>query len=449
MNTPSLETENPETRRWKALALMQSAFSYATLSNLLRVIGAGVLVASVSIFLLKGWEAGNDVQRYAMLLAHTILLSITGLGIGHWVGESKGARLFLALSLISSLVNYAVLGGLIYSQVQWDNGLLDYPGFAHWQAGSLTAALTTAAAALVLLAPIAWIAFLTLARRSAAALTLLFIASGSLLLVPLRQTEPVALIIALSALLLVSQAARLKRKDTTLATPEGRFARWILFAPLFLLAGRGLYLYSADLVMYTVICGSVYLAMRQISMDRDASPRTVIMVNRASALPAMATAAGITSIAVDANWLMEPLYLPVFAAAASALFIDISLRAPAGGDAYRRFAGLTVATAMLANLWLFPGLLSAAACMLSGLPIAVYGYSVQQRLVFATGLITFVAGVAHQCHTVFVWFDWGNWAVLALIGMVAIVTGSILERHGTVLRARLTNWRRSIASWQN
>ena len=46
MNAPALDTDVRDAGRWKARALMQSAFSYATLSNLLRVLGAGVLVAS-------------------------------------------------------------------------------------------------------------------------------------------------------------------------------------------------------------------------------------------------------------------------------------------------------------------------------------------------------------------------------------------------------------------
>ena len=449
MNAPVIETETRDTGRWKALALMQSAFSYVTLSNLLRVLGAGVLVASVSIFLLKGWSTGNDIQRYLMLLAHTVLLGVTGLGIGHWVRESKGARLFLALALVSAVVNFAVLGGLIYSQLQWDGWLSLYPGFANWQAGTPAAAFITAVSALLLLAPVAWIAFLSLARRSALPLTLLFLASGSLLLIPVRQAEPIAALLLVSAVVLFSQVTRLRRRDTTLATAEGRFARWIVFAPVVMLAGRGMYLYSADAVLFTVIWATAFMGLRQFSMDPGISDRTAVFLNRVSVLPAVTTAAGVTTIAADANWLADPVYIPMFAVTASALFLDISLRSVSGGSGYRRLASLTVSLAMLANLWLFPSLLTAAVCLVSGLAIAIYGYSAQQRIVFGAGLFTLIAGVIHQCHTVFFWFDWSNWVVLALIGIIAIIAGSVLERHGTVLRARLGHWKRSLGEWQN
>lgn len=448
MNAPALKAENPDSMRTKTLLLLQSAFSYATLSNLLRLMGAGVLVASVSIFLLKGWATGNDIQRYLMLLAHTVLLGIAGLSIGYWIKESKGARLFLALSLVSAVVNFAVLGGLIYSQIQWDNGLQIYPSFAHWQAGTLSAALATTGAAWFLLAPVAWISFLSLARRSAPQLTLLFMAAGSLLLVPVRQTEPVALLFLLTTIFVLIQVTRLRRADTSLTTPEGRFACGILFLPLAIFVGRGMYLYSADIILLTVISTSIFIGLRQITSDSALSERSRTFINLLSVVPAFTTALGVTGIAVDGNWFANPVYIPLFAVTASALLVDISMRSASGGG-YRRLASLTLAVTMLANLILFPNLFSAVVCLISGLAISIYGYSVRQRILFAAGLITLTTGILYQSRVAFLWFDWENWAVLAMIGIVAIVAGSVLERHGTVLRARMTDWRQSLKTWQN
>ena len=107
--TPSVE--GPEAERSRS-ALMQTLLDYASLSNMLRLLGAGVLMTSVSVFLFKGWSTGNDVERYLMLLTHTLLLAGTGLVIGRWVKESKGARLFLGLAQIFAMVNFAVLGAI-------------------------------------------------------------------------------------------------------------------------------------------------------------------------------------------------------------------------------------------------------------------------------------------------------------------------------------------------
>ena len=43
----------------------------ASLSRILRGIGAAALIAAASTFLLQHWETGGDLQRYYALLAHT------------------------------------------------------------------------------------------------------------------------------------------------------------------------------------------------------------------------------------------------------------------------------------------------------------------------------------------------------------------------------------------
>ena len=67
--------------------------AWRSLPALLRSLGAATVVAAVSIFLLQGWDQGNDVQRYLILLAHTVGLAGLGFASGRWIGESKGARL--------------------------------------------------------------------------------------------------------------------------------------------------------------------------------------------------------------------------------------------------------------------------------------------------------------------------------------------------------------------
>ena len=58
--------------------VMHSIRNFATLSEALRILGAGVLLASMSVFLLQGWSEGNDIRRYLLLLAQTGLLGAAG-----------------------------------------------------------------------------------------------------------------------------------------------------------------------------------------------------------------------------------------------------------------------------------------------------------------------------------------------------------------------------------
>lgn len=443
-------TENAGTEPLsKRASIMETLKNYASLSTLLRTLGAGVLVASVSMFLFKGWSSSNDVERYFMLLAHTVALAITGVIIGYWVKESKGARLFLILSLISTVVNYSVLGGLLYSQVQWDGARTFYPQFARWNAGTLSTALTTAGIGWALLVPVAWISFMALARRSVWRLTLLFLFAGSALLIPVRETAYVAVTVGIVTFVLLFHVIRAKKRDSTLTTPEGRFSRLILFSMPVLMVGRGMFLYGADIMMFTVISALVMLVVRQVAVDAQLSTRTRTILNRLSVIPAIATALGITGVLADNNWIPESLWIPMFVLTGAALLLEISMRSPVGGSGYRRFAGMMVSLGVLVNLWAIPNVDTALISTTTGLIVTILGYSGKQRFVFGTGLAAFLVGVVYQCSIAFSVFDFSSWSALAAVGIFAIVAGSVLERHGAVIKVRLSDWRQSFQQWQN
>ena len=65
-------------RSFTVEGIAESVRNFATLSEALRILGAAVLVASMSVFLLQGWNEGNDINRYLLLLAQTGLLSAAG-----------------------------------------------------------------------------------------------------------------------------------------------------------------------------------------------------------------------------------------------------------------------------------------------------------------------------------------------------------------------------------
>ena len=123
----------PSRSRFDADRIMQSIRNFATVSEALRILGAAGLLASMSLFLLQGWNDGNDIGRYLMLLTQTGLLAAAGFAMSHGLKETKGARLFFGLALVSVPANFTILGALLYSVFQWDGALTTYPGFATWQ----------------------------------------------------------------------------------------------------------------------------------------------------------------------------------------------------------------------------------------------------------------------------------------------------------------------------
>ncbi len=192
----------------------------------------------------------------------------------------------------------------------------------------------------------------------------------------------------------------------------------------------------------------VCLVLRQIATDAEASERTRVVVNCLSMLPVLTAGAGATGV-LEANHLLPDAFLiPAFAAVVAGMALEISMRSPAGGAGYRRIAGLFAASCTLVNLWLFPGVDTALISTAAGLLVAVLGHAGKQRVVFAAGLVALLSGIAWQCYAAFRMFDLGSWTTLALMGIVAIVAGSLLERYGAIISARLANWRQSLRNWQ-
>ncbi len=418
-----------------------------SLSRLLRVFGAAVLVASVSVFLLQGWQTGNDVNRYLLLLAHTVLLAGTGFVSGRWIKETKGARLFLAMALVSVSVNFAILGGLVYSQFQWDSALGVYPDFATWRADAPLTTLAVAAAAILVLAPVAWLGFLVLARRSALPLTALYLTANAALLAPVRESEAVAALLIVVTLPALVRVVAAGRRDRSLATAEGIFARTVQFLPAGILLARSVYLYAPDAVLLTVASLCVYLAVRQLS--QQAHPASVVRsgLELFATIPAAATAMG-TAAVVAETWPNAGAWvLPLSSLVFAGLTLELSLRSLRRGAALRRAAALAVALGMLGNLLLFGSVLTAAACLLAGLLVTIYGYSVRQRVVLALGLLTLLAGLGYHVRYAIEFVDIGSWASLALLGMLAILAGSVLERRGAAIVARLSHWKLRFATW--
>ena len=133
MNDTALSMESgPDTASGKLNRLLQSINQFATIAEVLRILGAGTLVASMSLLLLNGWHDGNDIYRYLKLLGLTGLLAAGGFSLSYLLKEQKGARLFFSLGLISIPANFGILGALIYSLIPDVNLATAYPGFAHW-----------------------------------------------------------------------------------------------------------------------------------------------------------------------------------------------------------------------------------------------------------------------------------------------------------------------------
>ncbi|MCP4301161.1 MAG: hypothetical protein GY783_11295 [Gammaproteobacteria bacterium] len=430
----------PSTSRFDVDRFMQSIRNFATVSEALRVLGAAVLLASMSLFLMQGWNDGNDVRRYLMLLTQTGLLAVAGFALSHGLKEAKGARLFFGLALVSIPANFTILGALLYSVFQWDSALTTYPAYATWQIENVASTGITLAGAMVVLLPVALFCFAIMARHSAKTLSVHFFALNLMLLLPIRSSlaaGTVALLGTVYALYIVKRAIG---KDRALKTVEGKFALTTLFIPAGIILFRSMYFYQVDSLLIAMLSLAAFLAARQASTFPERSPRVALGLELLSLPLAVTFASAMTdSFAPVLAWALTP---PLFALAYTVLALDV-LRRTENGRLSKGIAvsiSLIVSSSFVLNVAAEPGALTAFLCLIAGALMFLAGVTLRNRTASVAGALSMIASVLFGFDALLALVLASSWIDLAIFGACAIAMGSILDRHGVAINLRLANW---------
>jgi hypothetical protein len=419
----------------------------AGLGRLLRGVGAAVLLAAASTFLLQHWQAGGDLERYAGFLGLTALLSAAGFFTGLRIGETKGARTFLALAAALVPAHFCILGGLLYSQFAWGSGPHPVAAYATWIAPSPAAALSATAGALVALTPVVLVSMLALARSKAGSLTAAFLGLNVLTLVPSREPQAVALLLALSVAGLAILESRILRRDVALRTFEGLLVRAMLLAPPVLMALRSMLHYELSALLGAVLFAAAALLSFALSREAELGLGPRLRLERVSALAA-AGACLLGAKALGAAGLPDAAVLPAATlpyAALLALLSGFTVGRPAqwrGASAVVALGGTT------ANLLLYESALASFFCLAVSIAALAYAYGVRHRGLFAAGAACAVFALAEHVERAIELYAWSSWGSLALLGMAVIAAASLLERHHRALGSRLAAWRERVAGWE-
>lgn len=418
--------------------------SRINLPTLLRALGAVVVAISLSAFLFQGWEAGNDLQRYLMLLGQTGLLALLGVGCGRLLRETKGARTFLSLALLAVPVNFAILGALHYST--YASGL-NLPEELTWRAAAPLEVLIAGGLALPVLSMVTLFALLVLARRSAKALGITFVALNALLLLPTRDPQLIVwLLVAATATALIA-VRHIGRDDPARLTLEGVFARAVLFLPAMILAGRSLWLHHADDLLLTGGSLSLFLLLRAVTVELPTTSAWRRFLETLSLIAAALTALSTVEIFDHLELLGSELLLTAPLLIFSGLLFELSSRA-ANPLPYRRLAALVAGGGLAMNLVLVGGLLNAFIALALGAILLAYGFAIRQRVVAISSLISTGGGLLYLLGEMVTLFHIGTWGGLAVLGAAAIIAASLIERHGERLRAKGSGWRQRLADWE-
>lgn len=423
------------------------------LPALLRILGATALLFAMYSFLVRGWQEGNDMFRYLLLLGHTGMLTAIGLISGHYLKESKGARLLLVLALASVPINFAILGSFIYSQTVAIATAYsgDFPNYVSWTVDSLNTALLTSAGALMVLIPVTFLGFIVLARQMAVKLSILFLFSNAAMLLPLRDPQMIGLIV-LALTIAVSMATRaFADKQIAARTSEGILALGLQLLPLSVLAIRNLWLYTPDDFLFAMLCVCIFLMLRQASLCLEAAKKARIILDRIALIPALLIVLPLSSalaVLTDSAFLPASLVLPVSLAISAAMVYDLSRRSQGYASAFRLIAIWELLLGMTLNLALYDGLLATLSCIVIGACLLMHGYRVRQRGVFLAGAALMLIGMLQQLFELIYRFDLASWISFAILGIIAIVAGSMLESQSLRISERLSGCKNAFRHWE-
>jgi hypothetical protein len=426
-----------------------SAEKLEGLSRVLRAVGAGVLLASASSFLLQNWATGGDIARYYTLLGHTVALAVLGFVWGLRANDAKGARTFLALAGGLVPANICILGGLVYSQFSWEGGATQVAHYASWVAPSASAALLAVGVSLASLAGVMLLAFLSLARERARILTALYLGVNALMLIPSRDPSLVAVVAGLQLIALGVFEGKVVRVTSSLRTLEGRFVRTMLFAPPVLVLLRSALHYELSAAFVAVATGALAAGSFALALE-SRIPAVVASALRGLSLASLAcSAASLAAAFVETFGLPASVALPVAGTAFGASATGLSLLA---GDAlwgglYRRAAAAAVLGTFALDLWVFPGVVSSITCGVASIVTLSYGFLWERRGLFVAGLAGAVLAVLTQLRAAIELYAWSHWGSLALLGVAVVLAATAVERHGEALGERAAFLRRRFNDW--
>jgi hypothetical protein len=416
---------------------------------LLRLLGALLLVSAAGTFLVQHWNAGNDVQRYLLLLGQAVVLAGAGVYAGLGLSEPKSARTFLGLVLAVTPVHFGVLAALVYSRFSLDGGssALRLPQHALWLAPSDAAALGITALGLVVLVPLVLISFTALARGQVARLAVPFLAGNALLLVPTRDSDVVVWLLATGAYAVHRSLAHPELARAGLDTPSGRLARALPYTGPTLLLGRALYLYEPTQLMFGVL-GLLLWVVGYVELGRASNLPALRLIGQW-----LCTLAGVL------GWgaLVRAFGLDARCPAALRLALDVlpvclgllllARHAVGGAAGPRRLALLVANACMLVELRLWGGATPGALALAVGTASLLYAARLQQVAAALGAVAGLLAGLGVVLSHLVRVPALGHWAALSVFGVALILGASALERRKERLLAYVASARSELSEW--
>jgi len=400
---------------------MSEGIQQSTVLRVLRAVGAITLLGSAATVLLRDWEALEGTTAYLSLLATTFALTVAGLACSVVLKEAKGARTFLALALFTVPVNFAALGGLFY--------------VTELDAAAVAPSLGIVLASAVVLLPATVVGFLVLARSHFRSLSAALLLGSLLLLAPIRDaTFDTLALLLLPGALAAYQFVRL-RTSASMRTWEGGLARAVLYFPALILVLRTLIYWEPTALFVAAILASTATTLWLISAyTENRATRGALRIISVPPL-VLATLAMILELPTESHW-----SIVIGTVVLSTLLVGM---ASLDSEQRKGFLALSAIAAFVGMSCAYIDAQILAVALVSatvGIAIVVIGYGARSAPAFIAGVgLTLLTVTAHLIHVIDSFPH--DWFAFALIGALAIVTASVVERHGSRVARRFAQLR--------
>lgn len=412
--------------------------------HLLRSLGATAILFSLYSFVMKGWQDGDDLLRYALLYGHTLLLGIIGIMNGYYLKEGKGARLLLMLALISSIAIFSILGSFIFASIN-PHAPITIIHSLYWHLATTQQTIIVSVISLILLLPLIIISFRVLARAISHRMVILFLLSNSALLLPIRDPAYITLISIIIAMVLVSFNVKTARQYVELKTQEGLFVMLLQYIPIATLLVRSLWLYDVTALLVTVTIVIVFIGLRQISQLLSTSNTIKSLNILISSFLAIASGLSLFTAINDMYYFDCALFSG--SVLSSVMLFELSHRADGSSRLLRCLSTVAITLPLITNLLINNNANYLFAIFGLGLILLYISYQLKRSSILIAGVLLTSASTCKLVINLWSNFDINTWLLTALFGIFAISLSSLIESRGSEIKNKWLTTKQYFYEW--
>ena len=406
------------------------------LTQILRWVGALLLGSAALAFMIQGYGGMDSMGRYYSFLGFSGFLTVCGVIAVTKLADPKGARTFVGVASAILPVLFLQLGALIYSLTLSQK--LQMSDYFLYVAPSTASVIIAGLISTIVFIGVAYTGFSSFIRNSAVPATVGYLALNTLILIPTRDPQYVALISIISIVIMFLVDRKIKKNDNTW---ENKVTRAMLFAAplLILIRSCSLLVYVPSPLLFCLLFGliSFILFYTISSFSEKKSARICCQI---VSLPFVFLSMVALSESLTTSYGFDYIIFLSFTLFSLTLIL-MSFFAHYDGVIYRSLGILSGTFGVYYGFITFSEPTIAFYGIVFGIVVTVVSFIHQEKINFYGGtLLTGLSAVFFVSNAYYVVLL-NPWASLAVLGVVIVFISSYIEKNTSVVLALIKRTR--------